>query len=244
MEKTAYYNIQFNNLDTGETLTQCELYYDSEPCQLIFFINAHCFNIAQDNQAYKNALNDADLLLNDGIGFKLGAKFKGIQIKENMNGTDFIPKLCRQARDLGKNIYLLGGEEGIAIQAKLNLERTFSGISIVGARNGFFDFDRDEELVKEITDCKTDLLIVGMGVPRQELWLMKNKEKLRGVKISVAGGAVLDFISGNVPRAPVWMQKTGTEWVFRLYNEPKRLFKRYFIGIPVFFINLTKVKSS
>ena len=238
-----YYNIKFDNLDTAETLAACNRLYGSLDCHLVFFINAHCFNIAQKNQAYRKALNDCDILLNDGIGFKLGAKFTGIAVKENMNGTDFVPKLCRQACEMGKNVYLLGGEEGIAREAKENLEKRFPGIAIVGTRNGFFDFDRDEEIVKDIIDRKTDLLIVGMGVPRQELWLMKNRKKLGGVSIAVAGGAVLDFISGNVPRAPMWMQRSGTEWVFRLYNEPRRLFTRYFIGIPEFFINLITARQ-
>ncbi len=242
MEKTAYYNIRFDNLDATQTLEECKKFYASGSCRAIFFINAHCFNIAQKKPDYKAALDAADLLLNDGIGFKLGARFKGITVKENMNGTDFVPKLCSQARDLGKRIYLLGGEEGIARKAAENLETRFPGIEIAGTRNGFFDFNNDEDVVDDIIAKKTELLIVGMGVPRQELWLMKNRDKLEGVRISVAGGAVLDFISGNVPRAPMWMQRSGTEWVFRLYNEPRRLFKRYFIGIPEFFFNLTRAR--
>ena len=159
-----------------------------------------------------------------------------------MNGTDFIPKLLTLARDLNKNVYLLGGEEGVAEKAKQNLEWKIPGIKVVGTRNGYFDFDDDNEIVKDIVNKNTDLLIVGMGVPRQELWLTKNKEKLDGVKISVAGGAILDFISENVKRAPKWMRKSGTEWVFRLVQEPVRLFKRYFIGIPKFFYYLAKAK--
>lgn len=244
MAKTTYYNIQFDNADTADALAICNDLAEGESNNLVFFINAHCFNIAQKNKSYKKALNEADLLLNDGIGFKLGALFKGICIRENMNGTDFIPKLLSLAKDQNKNVYLLGGEEGIARQAGKKLEHRFRGISIVGTRSGYFNFDEDEEIVSDIIQKKTDLLIVGMGVPRQELWLIKNKDRLNGVKISVAGGAVLDFISGNVKRAPSWMRKTGTEWIFRLLQEPKRLFNRYFIGIPVFFFNLIKLNRS
>ncbi len=242
MKKTKYYNLLFDNLNTSETLQECEGFLKKEHTNLIFFINAHCFNIAQNNDSYKKALNNADVLLNDGIGFKLGAKFAGITIEENMNGTDFIPKLLTLARDLNKNVYLLGGEEGIAARAREKLESRIPGISIVGTRNGYFDFDHDDEIVADIIGRETELLIVGMGVPRQELWLTKNKGKLKGVKISVAGGAVLDFMSENVKRAPQWMQKTGTEWIFRLYQEPKRLFNRYFVGIPKFFYYLAKAK--
>lgn len=244
MDKVPYYNVLLDLLDTEETLTKCRTYFKSQTNNLIFFINAHCFNIAQQNSTYKAALNDAGILLNDGIGIKLGALLTGIRIKENMNGTDFVPKLLALARDEQMNVYLLGGEEGVAAKAGQNLKKRINGISIVGTRSGYFNFDHDTEILDDIINKKTDVLIVGMGVPRQELWLIKNKDRLKGVKISVAGGAVLDFISENVRRAPVWMQKSGTEWVFRLAQEPLRLFKRYFIGIPVFFMNIIKIKLS
>jgi N-acetylglucosaminyldiphosphoundecaprenol N-acetyl-beta-D-mannosaminyltransferase len=231
-----------DNTDTGETLSICRKYFESNKNNLIFFMNAHCFNIAQKKSDYKQALNKSDMLLNDGIGIKMGAKFKGLRIRENMNGTDFIPRLLELARDLNKNVYLLGGEEGIAKSAARKLELKFPGINIVGTRNGFFDFFDDHEILADIIERKTDLLVVGMGVPRQELWLQKNKEKLSGVQISIAGGAILDFISEKVSRAPLWMRKSGTEWIFRFLQEPKRLFKRYFIGIPEFYINLLKAR--
>ena len=243
MNKTEYYNILIDILSTGEALTKCEKFFSSDKHNIIFFLNAHCFNLAQKNQTYQNALNTADLLLNDGIGIKLGGKLTGIQVKDNLNGTDLIPKILTVAKNLNKNVYLLGGEEGIARVVQQKLEGQIPGISIVGVHNGFFSFDNDEDIVSDIVENKTDLLIVGMGVPRQELWLMKNKEKLKGVKISIAGGAVLDFLSGNVLRAPQLMRKTGTEWVFRIYQEPKRLFHRYFVGIPLFFLNLIKIKK-
>lgn len=242
MQKIDYYNIRLNNNNTEEALANCKVFFKSNKNHLIFFINAHCFNIAQKESHYRKALNEAELLLNDGIGIKLGALFSGILLKENMNGTDFIPRLISLARDQKMKVYLLGGEDGIAKNAKVKLEQKIKGVSIVGYQNGYFNFDEDQEIVSDIINHNTDLLIVGMGVPRQELWLTKNKEKLHGVKLCVAGGAVLDFISEKVKRAPLWMQKTGTEWIYRLLHEPFRLFNRYFIGIPLFFFNLLKTK--
>lgn len=242
--KIQFYNILLDDINTEETIARCHEYYATPGNDIIFFLNAHCFNIAQKNEVYRDALNQVSILLNDGIGIKLGAKMAGQKIRENMNGTDFIPSLLENARDLNKNIYLLGGTEGTANFAKNRLMNKFPGISIVGTRNGYFDFDNDEDIIQDIINKKTDLLVIGMGVPRQELWLTKNKEKLQGVKISIAGGAILDFIAGNVMRAPEWMRKSGTEWIFRIYQEPRRLFNRYFIGIPVFFMNILKLKNS
>ncbi len=244
MSRSAYYNIPVDILDTPETIAKCSDYCNSNDNHLIFFINAHCFNIAQQHPGYKNALEKANLVLNDGIGIKLGALIAGIHIKENMNGTDLIPKIIEWGAKNHKNLYLLGGEENIASIAKKNLEDRIHGLNIAGIRNGFFDFNNDREIIDDIISKKTDILIVGMGVPRQELWLVKNKDKLHGVQISVAGGAILDFLAQKVKRAPVWMQKAGIEWVFRLMQEPLRLFKRYFIGIPVFFFNIFKIKLS
>lgn len=242
MSKTGYYNIDIDVLNTTETLSRCLGFTNSDSNNLIFFINAHCFNLAQKNTEYKSALNKADLLLNDGIGIKIGAKISGIKIKENMNGTDLVPKILEFARNQSKNVYLLGGIEGTALTAKQKTELNLPGISIVGVHNGYFDFNADQKLIDDIVHKKTEILIVGMGVPRQELWLTKNKDKLHGVKISIAGGAILDFISGRVVRAPKWMQKTGTEWIFRLMQEPFRLFNRYAFGIPLFCYNIIKLK--
>lgn len=242
MSKTKFYNINIDILNHGETLDKCREFINSSSNHLLFFVNAHCFNIAQKNTSYKEALNACDLLLNDGVGINMGAKLAGIKLKENMNGTDFVPKLLEFASNFKQNVFFLGGKEGIALAAKQNTELRLPYISIVGFRNGYFSFDDDSEVITEIINKKTDILIVGMGVPRQELWLTINKEKLAGVKISVAGGAVLDFISGNVSRAPLWMRKTGLEWLFRLIQEPTRLFKRYIIGIPKYYYYLFNLK--
>jgi N-acetylglucosaminyldiphosphoundecaprenol N-acetyl-beta-D-mannosaminyltransferase len=242
MSKVRFYNINIDVLNTIETLSICKGFINSTTNHLIFFLNAHCFNIAQKNQEYRNALNNADIVLNDGIGIQLGSKKLRIALKENMNGTDFIPRLLEFSKENEQKVYLLGGTEGVTSIAKRKTENKIPGISIVGIRNGYFDFNNDEEIISDIINKGTDILIVGMGVPRQELWLNKNRTKLKGVKISIAGGAILDFISEKVERAPKWMQKTGTEWVFRLLQEPSRLFKRYALGIPLFFYYTLKLK--
>lgn len=243
MPKTPYYNINIDILDTPEAIDICREFLRSDDNHLIYFINAHCFNLAQKNESYRGVLNGADIVLNDGIGISLGAKHAGIVLKENMNGTDFIPGLLELACKEGKNVYFLGGKEGIASSAKLKAEQKYPELKISGYRNGYFDINNDLEVLQDIIDKKTELLIVGMGVPRQELWLAKNKDRLTGVKISIAGGAILDFISENVSRAPKLMRKTGTEWVFRLLQEPLRLFKRYAIGIPLFYYYIYKLKK-
>lgn len=242
MNKQGYYNTKLDVLNSREFLAICQQYISQKDNRIIYFINAHCFNIAQKNRTYLTAVNEADILLNDGIGIKLGSFFTNVKIKENMNGTDIIPKVLEFSKLNNLNVYLLGGSEGVADTAKSNIEKRFPGISIVGSKNGFFDFNNCGNIIDDIINNKTDLLIVGMGVPRQELWLYENKDRLEAVKISIAGGAILDFLSGNINRAPAWMRNSGIEWLYRLIHEPLRLFKRYFIGIPEFFLYIAGFK--
>ncbi len=240
MKKRSYYNIKLNVLNTRELLSICKnVILQSDKNKSIYFINAHCFNIAQKNKSYLKVLNNVDILLNDGIGIKIGSFFTKVKLKENMNGTDIIPKILKFSHSNNLNVYLLGGIDGVANAAKKNIKKKHPGISIVGARSGYFDFNNDSKIIENINNNKTDILIVGMGVPRQELWLSKNSKNLKEVKIIIAGGAILDFLSETISRAPYWMRKSGTEWIFRFISEPKRLFKRYFIGIPIFFFHIT-----
>jgi N-acetylglucosaminyldiphosphoundecaprenol N-acetyl-beta-D-mannosaminyltransferase len=242
MTKKSYFNIEIDLLNAKETLSVSTRFLHSGLNHLIFFINAHGFNIAQENTHYLEAINNADLLLNDGIGIRMGTRLAGLRVLENMNGSDFIPEVLKLAGKTGKNVFLLGSAEGVAEKARERLLSKFKGISVTGVRNGYFDLDNDQVIIQEIIDAKTEILIVGMGVPKQELWLHRNKDKLHGVKICVAGVAILDFLSGNVRRAPVWMRKLQVEWIFRLILEPRRLFKRYIIGIPLFFYYNIKLK--
>jgi N-acetylglucosaminyldiphosphoundecaprenol N-acetyl-beta-D-mannosaminyltransferase len=240
---TPFYNLRVNTIDTAECLTICSAFYESNKSHSLFFINAHCFNIAQKNEAYRKALLEADLILNDGIGIDLAAKINKVKLKENMNGTDLIPKLIEQGFQKNKSIFLIGGVPGIIEQTKAALERKHKGIKIAGTRSGYFSNEENTEIIQQINSSGVELLVIGMGVPRQELWLMENIDKLNTVRLAIGGGAIVDFIAGKVQRAPKWMQKVKLEWFYRFINEPRRLFRRYFIGNFVFFINILKLRK-
>lgn len=198
----------------------------------IFFINAHCFNIAQKNTEYLNNVNDAELVLNDGIGIELGAKFLDIKLKDNLNGTDFTPEVLQMAGKLGQKVYLLGGKPGVAIKAGENIKEKYPGIIVAGSADGYFN--DSERVIEEINLHKPDVLLVGMGVPMQERWISMNLEKL-DVSLAMAVGAFLDFTSGTISRAPSIIRKLRLEWAYRLVREPKRMWKRYLLGNASFF---------
>lgn len=239
--KKSFFNLKIDVLDTGEVLSKCNDFFLSEKPNTIFFLNAHCFNIAQKTPEYFTSLLNTDLLLNDGIGIKLASHLTKIRFKENLNGTDLIPQILDLAAQLDKKAFFLGGKDGIAEKAALHTTKSKQGLDIVGYHSGYFDSEQEMEIIEKINESYADLLILGMGVPKQEIWAKEKKTILKNVKIIIAGGAILDFLSGEVKRAPLWLRKINMEWLYRLYLEPKRMWKRYLLGNIKFFYYVMKL---
>lgn len=203
----------------------------------VFFLNAHCFNVAQRDTEYRNIINAATFLLNDGIGIKLGSILKSIKITENLNGTDLTPKVLSLCEMEGFSVYLLGATEKNLKNAILNIKKSYPRLQIAGYHHGFFDLEN--EMIEKINATNSDVLIVGMGVPVQEKFIYRN-DKVLNCKARIAVGAFIDFASGNISRAPLLIRKLKMEWIYRLLMEPRRMWKRYLIGNILFFYNLLK----
>ena len=198
------------------------------------FINAHCLNIACRDGRYREILNRADAVWPDGSGMRLAGRIRGFPVPDNVNGTDMFPLLCAKPY----RIYMLGAAPGVAETAMEKAKKRFPAAHFVGAAPGFFADDAEERaVIARINALDPDILLVAMGVPAQEKWIDRHRAELRcGVALAVGG--LLDFVSERIPRAPMWMRKNGLEWMYRLYQEPKRLFKRYIIGNPLFVLRL------
>ena len=242
--KQKLFNIKLDITDYKGVFAELDRYFLSDESHTIFFVNAHCFNIAQTNNEYRRSINDSDLSLNDGIGISIACRVAGINPLENLNGTDLIPRIIKEAAIKGVGVYLLGGEKGISENAAKKFKEDIPQVKISGTRSGYFSEDQKQEIIENINNSEAGLLILGMGVPRQELWAARNKNLLKKVRIIIAGGAILDFTAGKVKRAPLWLRKIRLEWLYRLYLEPKRLWKRYIIGNMVFFYYIFKYKIS
>ena len=230
-------------MDEQEVMNRCKNFFSPPKPHTVFFLNAHCFNVAQKNPDYHHALNQADLVLNDGIGLEIASRFTSFRFKDNLNGTDLIPKILKLATLNKKRIFLLGGEEGVAARAAEKIREQNPDAEIAGYHSGFFSVEQEKVLIENINSSGTHVLVIGMGVPKQELWAHQNKELLKGVQVIIAGGAILDFISGNIKRAPLWMRKMQMEWMFRLLLEPRRMWKRYTVGNLMFFYHILRLKS-
>ncbi len=214
-------------------LTQIERLCAEATPALIAYANAHTLNLAARDPFYREVLRGAALILNDGAGVSLAARMHGRRFPANLNGSDFTPLLLGLAARKGWRVYFLGGRPGVAGEAARRLEQRIPGLVVAGTQHGFFLQEETEAVLARIRGAHADLLIVGMGNPFQELWLARHLPST-GARLGVGVGAFLDFAAGAVPRAPGWMNRCGVEWLFRLYQEPRRMWRRYVVGIPAF----------
>lgn len=200
---------------------------------LLAFANAHTLNVSVRDRQFREALDGAALVLNDGVGLQLAAMLQGRRFPANLNGTDFLPRLLSLAAERGWRVFFLGGRPGVAAAAAAAVQREAPGLEVCGTRDGFFAASESATVAGEIRETGCDLVLVGMGNPRQELWLVDWLDAT-GARLGVGVGAFLDFKAGTVRRAPAWMNRAGLEWLFRLAQEPRRLAARYLVGMPVF----------
>lgn len=172
------------------------------------------------------------MVLVDGKPLIWISKMHKKPVKAKISGSDLVPLLCKDAAEKGHTIFIIGGKDGIADKAKARLEKKYPGIKIVGTYAPPFGFEKNEselnKINKMISDKKPDLLIACFGCPKQEKWIYENYQKY-DAKVSICAGATVDFLAGNVNRAPRWMSEHGLEWFYRFLQEPKRMFKRYFV---------------
>ncbi len=196
----------------------------------VYYLNPHIWNLARDDPALRAALDAADVVWCDGVGILVGARILGERLPTRMTVPDFIDEVCRQCVVDGRRLYFLGSEEGVALRAADILQRRNPGLKVVGSHHGYLRVPEEEaRVVEEVRRLAPDLLLVGMGSPRQELWIGKNLQRLN-VRVGWAVGALFDHVAGTVPRAPRWASKHGFEWLHRLMVEPRRLWRRYMVG--------------
>jgi N-acetylglucosaminyldiphosphoundecaprenol N-acetyl-beta-D-mannosaminyltransferase len=197
------------------------------------FVNPDCLNIAYRDPEYAHVLNAADRVLPDGIGIHLACRIIGTSLLSNVNGTDLFPRMCERAAAEGVAVYMLGGGPGRADAAARNMQLKYGRLNIAGTRAGYFTASEEGAVIDEINRSGADVLLVGLGAPRQDVWLAHNASRLRpAVKIGVGG--LFDFYSERISRAPEWMREIGMEWSWRLAMEPRRMWRRYVIGNPLF----------
>lgn len=206
---------------------------DSRRPLMVAFANAHSVNLARTDADFAAAMDDA-LVLNDGIGVDLASKWLFRQrFPGNLNGTDFVPALIAAAQK-PLRLFLIGGRPGTAQRAGEILADRFPHVTVVGALDGYFASSAELGQVQQIADAKANLVLLALGQPLQERWAQRHWRSVAGPCLCV--GALLDFLAGNVPRAPSLVRRFRLEWLFRLAHEPRRLARRYLIGNATFLV--------
>ncbi len=207
------------------------------------FVNADCLNQAYRNTEYRRILNNTKRVFADGSGIKLAAKILRVNTGENVNGTDMFPLICQRAAETNASLYLLGAKPGVAKKAADNMLARFPGLSIAGTKDGYFSNEDTQDVIRGINASGANIVLVAMGAPLQETWLNKYRHQLNA-GICMGVGGLFDYFSGNIPRAPGWMRKAGIEWIWRFMQEPKRMWKRYWVGNFVFVYRVLKQKAN
>jgi N-acetylglucosaminyldiphosphoundecaprenol N-acetyl-beta-D-mannosaminyltransferase len=179
----------------------------------------------------------------DGFGVKLAAGILGMGAIERFTPPDWFPRLAELCVREGFRLYLLGAQPGTAHQAAASLSQRHPGLNIVGTGHGYFDkrvgSPENQAVLENIRAAKPHILIVGFGMPAQERWISENWDDLTA-NVILPVGAAIDYLAGSIPRAPAWMTGHGLEWLGRLVIEPRRLWKRYLVGNPLFFWRVFK----
>ena len=203
----------------------------SQPAEplVLAFVNSHAMNSAATSRKFFDAVMSADLVLRDGIGMEILLCLLNQAPGLNLNGTDLIPKILR--RYAGRPIALFGTQEPYLSQARAVVTAKLAPGSDCVVANGFLDI---ASYVRLAAAHRPGLIVLGMGMPRQEEVAAVLRAALGFPCLIVCGGAIIDFLGGKTPRAPVWMRRARLEWAFRLALEPRRLFRRYVIGNPLF----------
>lgn len=232
MKKQAFLNTYVNNVNMPETIELIEQMITGDKKSYIVAINVDVVVKIENDSELKKIVDSADMVLVDGKPLVWISKLQGIPVKAKISGSDLVPLLCSVAAEKGYSIFIIGGKDGIAEKAAKNLKIEHPSIKIVGTYAPPFGFEKNETELKKInamiSAAHPDLLITCFGCPKQEKWIYDNIENY-DAKVSVCAGATVDFLAGNVKRAPKWMSDHGLEWFYRFIQEPKRLFRRYFV---------------
>lgn len=228
-----FFGIFIANTTMGEAIDWMADRIRRRETSQVAFVNPDCLNIAYTHPAYRGALGNAAKVLPDGIGINLGCRMQGLNLRQNVNGTDLFPRLCERSVQEGFSLFLLGARPGVAEAVSGQMRRRFPQLKVAGARHGYFSEEETAQVVAEINASGADILLVAFGAPRQDLWLAEHAREL-SPPLRIGVGGLFDFYSGRMRRAPVWMREIGMEWVYRLMQEPGRMWRRYVIGNPVF----------
>lgn len=233
--RSVLFDIPVELADPAEMLRTIIGWMDHGIQRRVMYVNAHVVNRSRSLPELASALGAADLVYCDGYGVRLAARTLGLAVPHRMTGADWVWGLAALCEASGRSLYLLGADPPLAAEAAGRLKRWYPGLRIAGSHHGYAELGspQNERVIEAINAAEPDIVLVGMGTPKQELWVDRYGERLDADLLWTVG-ALFDYIAGRVPRAPRWLSDNGLEWIFRLVIEPRRMWRRYLFGNPAF----------
>ena len=231
------FDLPIDRLTVQQVIDKVESYIRTRSPHQLAYLNAHCINQAFEDNEYRKILQQCDLVYPDGMGVVWASHLTHSPLPERVNIGDFLIPLLQLCEKKKYKIYFLGGEEGIAEKAVANLKVHAPNLQVVGMHHGYFTDEEEKTIIKEIIQTKPEILLVGFGVPDQEKWIHQHLDEIN-VPVAWGVGALFEYYSGKVSRAPFWMRSHGLEWLYRLVLEPGRMWKRYLIGNLLFIMKV------
>lgn len=239
-ERVTVLGVAIDSVTMQEAVHQVQKFIVDGSCHLVATANAEMVMLAQRDTALSSILAAADLVVADGAGVVWAARHHGQPVPERVAGFDLTQHLLALAGANGYRVYFFGGAPGIAETAAKKAEQACPGIQIAGIRNGFFQPADEPDIISQIQKAKPHILLVALGVPKQEKWLAAHLDELM-VPVAIGVGGTFDVMAGTAKRAPVWMQKASLEWLYRLLRQPQRLGRM--MALPRFVLKVMTAKN-
>lgn len=213
--------VPVDNVTMDKAVDRVISFLSEDKVHSVFTPNAEIMMAAQRDANLKSILMTADLLVADGAGVVLASKILGRNLPERVAGFDLINRVFSLSRKKKFKLFLFGGKPEVAEQAGQKITSLYPGVEIAGCRNGYFSKENEHEIINQINSSGADILLVALGAPKQETWIHEHKSLLT-TRVCIGVGGSLDVFAGTAKRAPVFFQKNGLEWLYRLYKEPWR----------------------
>jgi N-acetylglucosaminyldiphosphoundecaprenol N-acetyl-beta-D-mannosaminyltransferase len=220
-EKINIHGVMIDNVNMNEALDIVLGMLKGKSANKIYTPNAEIIMQANRDPELLNILNSADLLVPDGAGVILASRMLRCNLKEKVSGIDLVKKVLSYTEKKPVSFFIFGGRPGVAEKASINILSDFPRARINGFRNGYFEESEIPDIIKQINESRADVLLVGLGAPKQEKWIHRYAEQLNA-KVIMGIGGTIDIFAGTAALAPEFMRKAGLEWLFRLIKEPRR----------------------
>lgn len=235
--------VQLDPLTTAETLEKIEKDYLQPQVPLhLMGVNADKINLCQNDNRLRKIVNDCGIINADGASVVLAGKYLGIDIPERVAGIDLMQDLLKLCQKQGYSTYFFGAKQEVLEKMLANFQQEYPDLQVVGSRNGYFTNEELPAIIEDIRTKQPAVVFVGITSPKKE-YIVEDclNSGLNAVFMGVGGS--FDVLSGTINRAPIWMQQIHLEWLFRVMNEPRRLFKRYFVGNARFIKQIVQLKK-